>query len=494
MCILKVIDFPSVTAISKQDFLFAIDLIVSTVTGHERVPSPPTANRDVVFGYAERERLASLPRDLRKTRLQELMNLLNERELEEAVDDDVVDSTPSPPPIPPRETPSLPQKAGDGPAEDSSPHPLSPSIQRRIDRSRVSSDSDSSDFEHFVPPIYPRKRYSSEPYCAAVRQPPFACLRQTSFPQYATSSSLQNSSPVLTRKPSWLEKKQQRSKSVGSVGHLVASANMYDDDSDDDHMKNSLESLGYATPFEHLRAWRRTHDTSNILTGSLPQIDKVVDDSDDSDLNGSYLDHSEIAMALSQAGSKTGRSMSRRLRRRMSAVLSSTSENHYLSLISPDIPIQAAAAGTERVGEEQVNVPPVRHDSGPSGDTDIPLESSGMNGNSGYSEIPPGNDPPNRTNGVYEELKDHQSRRSVSQPEGSSRGADPAMNSEDGYCRLDDTVVGLLFNVGPHTCPLDQPPIPPPRKPVPHPRKKRSTQDHSLGVPPARPSDQSLGV
>ncbi len=516
---LKVLPSPSFLAISKPEFLAAIDLIVSTVTRRDRSPPAYGANGETVFGNAERQRLASLPRDLRKTRLQELMNLLNERELGATTDEDILDTTPSPPPVPPRQSPSLPRRKMIGSRRDARP-------RESVRATYVSSDSDSSDFEHFVPPVYPRKRYRSEPQCV-FPQPFHPCTRQSSLPQYTAtpSSALQSSSPVLTRKPSWLESKQQgktqRSQSLDAAGHLAVAARIdMMDDSDD----NTGDTSGYAKPFEHLLAWRRvirTSDMSNILTGSLPHLDKALDDSD---VNGGYLDPSEIAVALSQSGGKLGRKVSRRLMRRVDTMLSS-SNNHYLSLVNtlprepstpadppttPYVPMETAVSSAKSWRGKSFDFSGRHGHSGGASEINS-VEWLHQMDNSGYSVIPHGNrveDPPNRTDGIYEELKYHQSHWSPGSPQGpqgehpsTASYADPAMRLEDGYCRLEDSFHGFSINLGPQTatCYCDnKPPVPPPRKPAPPPRKRKPSQENvleeHLDPTPTSLSNHALGV
>lgn len=470
-----------------------------------RLSSSQAASSEALFDNVERERLASLPRDLRKTRLQELMNLLNERELGAITDDDAIASTPSPPPVPPRESPPQPQKKARRGERLSY---YSPTL-KRINSNRVtyvSSDSDSSDFEHFVPPIYPRKRYSSEPHCV-ISQNLQSCFRQTSFSEHKSSSTLQNSSPVLTRKPSWLEKKQRRSQSVDVTGQLAAAAEKDGDDSDDSSSA-TLGSTGYSKPFEHVLAWRKVLGATNVslLTGSLPQIDKAVDGPE-----GSYLDHSEIAKALTEAGNELDRKVSQRLRKQRSK-MQSTDSNHYLSLINivPDNPTnppitsyahtQMAVSSAEKLKGKSFGFP-LRPDSGQSVDAS-PVDRTEMKENSGYSEVPVrgcAEDPTDLTNGIYEELKDHQSPDSVSSPGGDRDSTpaitDPSMNSEDGYCKLEDAISSLPLSFGLQVSTIDSPPIPPPRKPVPPPRKKRPSQDVLEGqLKPPRLPEQTLGV
>ena len=195
------------------------------------------------------------------------------------------------------------------------------------------SNSDSSDFEHFTPPPSnkARKRYISEPPQLQTRLRKFSVHRSSS-----TAESLKNSSAVITRKPSWhttkraLTARKRRSQSLDMTRNMAVVRRSIPSiavtvDSDD----NTGGSEGYAKPFEHLWCWRKMLGIdSSILTGSLPQIDKAVEDSD---LNATYLDPSEIIAAV---GLKHGRKASRRAMKRVSTVLTSTSNGYYLPLVS----------------------------------------------------------------------------------------------------------------------------------------------------------------
>ena len=101
-----VLEFRS-DAISKEDFLCAVDLIFSTTVRPSATETAryPSSRVRTLFGDDERERLASLSRDKRKSCLAQLMAKLNDKELGAVSSEDCLSEgdwgTPSPPPVKP---------------------------------------------------------------------------------------------------------------------------------------------------------------------------------------------------------------------------------------------------------------------------------------------------------------------------------------------------------------------------------------------------------
>ena len=546
-------------AISKEDFLCAVDLIFSTVLQHSRTSVHSNPRIETIFGESEREKLASLSRDARKSRLVQLMTMLGE-EFRTSTDEELLSHdeshTPSPPPVPPRkvstgqlpkrknavvsksprlrkrsqpagpvekfERPgvSMPEPKENGTGATEAEQPKENGIGIYSMATAPDYNSDSSDFEHFIPPsnTKARRRIISEPPQRLTHLGQHS-IRRCSSP-LPKCDSLESSSAVLTRKPSWLTNKEKvgpsrRSKSLDArysmIRRSIPSSAM---DSDD----NTGGSGAYARPFEHIHSWRIMLGLdSSVLTGSLPQIDKAVEESD---LNATYLDPSEIVAAVTQTGSKLGRKVSRRVMKRVSTVLTSTSNGYYLPLVStlkravdrdsgelpktdpplasragpPDTPyirMNEAVAGAEKWGFSF----PERPESGMSGYASD--ASSGdwdsLRRESTYSKIPElangfenvlydsnaGARPPAvKGDGVYATIKElGLDGRTDSQPSAPSRqrngelpdhlqltftNSDPAFNLHDGYCSLDDSLEAKL-----PTSLLQCPPSLPPRNHLP---------------------------
>ena len=327
-------------AITKEDFLCAVDLIFSTIVQHDLTACHSNLRIETIFGDYERQKLASLPRDQRKSHLADLMGMLSKKDLGATTDEDNVSQeevvSSSPPPIPPREdssttrlsTSSIQEVKQETAAMGIPSHPPTPPSKPRVIQQNgigayslttaPGSDSDSSDFEHFTPPVrLPRKRYRSEPHCRMPSQ---------RLPYSSPYPSLKGSSAVLTRKPTWL--KPRRSRSLDERTHLAVQTGM----DSDDNSGGTMDSGGYAKPFAHLRGWRKIlgFNDGSLLSGSLPRIDKAGNELDDT-----YLDPSELAVAVSETEVKLGRRVSRRLRKRMDAVLNAASASgYYLPLVS----------------------------------------------------------------------------------------------------------------------------------------------------------------
>lgn len=273
-----------------------------------------------------------------------------------------------------------------------SPERLYPYDENYFAISRVESDSDSSDFEPFVPPK--RSRYASEPF---VHQHVFECqnerLRRVSSPLPELNKQLKKSSPILTKRPGWYSKPDRkmmaakhqseasltlgnqvvrkteiertvlserfkyRSRSVDSKVSLVTSqtrstsskpvsqgqyATLYDSD---DYTGSTMDSRDYSKPFEHI-LWRKLGlDDGSAISGSLPGLDRICtagsdirdddnEDEDDDPEGCTYLDPTELEEYCERLGN---RELSDRIRKRLSTVLSGT----YLSLMN----VQGAEGG-----------------------------------------------------------------------------------------------------------------------------------------------------
>ena len=516
------------TAISKEDFLCAVDLIFSTTVQPNATETAryPSSRMRTLFGDDERERLASLSRDKRKSCLAQLMAKLNDKELEAMSSEDCLSEgdwrTPSPPPV---MSPQL-VKHKEPTITSNPPMPTLNSPSNSLRRKNAvagrgygvniyslpaDSDSNSSDnFEHFTPPARSQKRYHSEPQ--------FRCLprredRRVSSPfPYRCSGPgyIRKTSPVLTRKPSWLVAKHRKEKAPGkkgrskSVDQLLNFKVTQSIHVDSDDSSSLLDSGVYARPFEHLQSWRKVLALDgSILTGSLPRIDKAVE-LEESDVSGdTYLDPSEIVAAVSKKESKLGRRVSRRLRKRVDTVLH---PGIYLSLvgvapqqrqraktpeeipdtrppqkqaITPYIRMETAISEMERE-TGRAFVFPEQHSSHSDCTTDgssaddhthntydkIPL-ANGFDNMAYDSQTPllPDTEDPYA---MIDELLTPKNRRSESQPviqgmpasERKSRSnTDPAMRLEDGYCSLEDNLDGVCISLGPAV----RPPTPPPR-------------------------------
>ena len=518
------------TAISKEDFLCAVDLIFSTTVhpSATEMARYPSSRVRTLFGDDERERLASLSRDKRKSCLAQLMAKLNDKELGAMSSEDCLSEgdwrTPSPPPV---MSPQLELVKHKEPTITSNPpmptlNSPSNSLRRKnavagrgygvnIYSLPADSDSNSSDnFEHFTPPARSQKRYHSEPQ--------FRCLprredRRVSSPfPYRCSGPgyIRKTSPVLTRKPSWLVAKHRKEKAPGkkgrskSVNELLSFKVTQSIHVDSDDNSSLLDSGVYARPFEHLQSWRKVLALDgSILTGSLPRIDKAVE-LEESDVSGDmYLDPSEIVAAVSRTESKLGRRVSRRLRKRVDTVLH---PGIYLSLVgvapqqrqraktpeeipdtrspqkqavTPYIRMETAISEMERE-TGRAFVFPGHHSSHSDCTTDgssaddhthntydkIPLANGFDNmAYDSQTPLPPDTEDPYA---MIDELMTPKNRRSESQPviqgmPASERKArsntDPAMKLEDGYCSLEDNLDGVCISLGPAM----RPPTPPPR-------------------------------
>ena len=258
------------------------------------------------------------------------------------------------------------------------------------------SDSNSSDFEEFVPPQ--RRKFTSESQVPTF--PPTGSLPihipldrrgsspfPSSRPQSKEYQPIKKSSPILTRRPTWftrkttspallesiespidekttpttlekvqirsggkdrqskvMRKKKGRSRSLDTRGHnsVSTSGNTYSlldlhavGMDSDENTGGTVDSSGYARPFEHINSWRKLigMDDGSAFSGSLPHLaDNVssainnTNNDDDSD-TCTYLDPREIAQKLDK-------NMPQKVRKRLDTVLSNT----YLQLISVQPP------------------------------------------------------------------------------------------------------------------------------------------------------------
>ena len=257
------------------------------------------------------------------------------------------------------------------------------------------SDSNSSDFEEFIPPQ--RRKFTSEsqvPNSSYGRfHAPLDRRGSSPFPTTLGSrpcskevQSIKKSSPILTRRPTWftrkmtspalmetsespayhtlpnhesvekrtqvqlsrsLRKKKARSRSLDSRANLSASgsSNAYSlldlhavTIDSDENTGGTMDSSGYARPFEHINSWRKLigMDDGSAFSGSLPHLADNVsapinNNDEDSD---TYLDPREIAQKLDK-------NMPEKVRKRLDTVFSNT----YLQLISV-YPPQFAEVGS----------------------------------------------------------------------------------------------------------------------------------------------------
>ena len=81
-----------------------MDLIFSDTVQHRETSSYASSRIHTLFGDHERQRLASLSHRQRKSRLAQLMSMLNEKELGATTDEECLSQGEevTPPPIPPR--------------------------------------------------------------------------------------------------------------------------------------------------------------------------------------------------------------------------------------------------------------------------------------------------------------------------------------------------------------------------------------------------------
>jgi hypothetical protein len=259
------------------------------------------------------------------------------------------------------------------------------------------SDSNSSDFEEFVPPH--RRKFISEsqvPIFPPTGSLPFhvpldrrgSSPFPSSRPQSKEYQPIKKSSPILTRRPTWftrkttspallesiespidekttpttasgrvqirggidqqskvMRKKKGRSRSLDTRGHnsVSTSGNTYSlldlhtvgGMDSDENTGGTVDSSGYARPFEHINSWRKLigMDDGSAFSGSLPHLaDNVssainnTNNDDDSD-TCTYLDPREIAQKLDK-------NMPQKVRKRLDTVLSNT----YLQLVSVQPP------------------------------------------------------------------------------------------------------------------------------------------------------------
>ena len=249
------------------------------------------------------------------------------------------------------------------------------------------SDSNSSDFEEFVPPQ--RRKFTSEsqvPEFSSTASLPFhtpldrrgSSPFPSSRPQSKEYQPIKKSSPILTKRPIWftrkmtspallesiespvhenatptldnvrrrggqdaqskaLRKKKGRSRSLDTRTNttLSTSGNTYSLldlhavalDSDD-NTGGTMDSSGYARPFEHINSWRKLigMDDGSAFSGSLPHladnVSSAINNDEDSD-TCTYLDPREIAQKLDK-------NMPQKVRKRLDTVLNNT----YLQLVS----------------------------------------------------------------------------------------------------------------------------------------------------------------
>ena len=255
------------------------------------------------------------------------------------------------------------------------------------------SDSNSSDFEEFVPPRIGRKKFISD--SQAPMFPPTGSLPfhtpldrrgsspfPSSRPQSKEYHPIKKSSPILTRRPTWFSRKMtspallesiespidqeaaptsekiqrrgqdqqskasrkkkgrsrsldtQTSMSVSTSGNAYSLLDLHSVIIDsDENTGGTVDSSGYARPFEHINSWRKLigMDDGSAFSGSLPHLadnvgSAINNDDDDSD-TCTYLDPREIAQKLDK-------NMPQKVRKRLDTVLSNT----YLQLISVQPP------------------------------------------------------------------------------------------------------------------------------------------------------------
>ena len=253
------------------------------------------------------------------------------------------------------------------------------------------SDSNSSDFEEFIPPLIGRRKFTSE--SQAPTFPPTGSLPShtlldrrgsspfpTSRPQSKEYHPIKKSSPILTRRPTWFSrkmtspallespvdqkvtptsekvqrrgqdqqakasrKKKGRSRSldtrtnmsVGPSGNTYSLLDLHVVGVDsDENTGGTVDSSGYARPFEHINSWRKLigMDDGSAFSGSLPHladnVSSAINNDDDSDAEAcTYLDPREIAQKLDK-------NMPQKVRKRLDTVISNT----YLQLISVQPP------------------------------------------------------------------------------------------------------------------------------------------------------------
>ena len=328
---------PLSSDISKKDFLSAADLIFSTVNEQDMSLARCSRAIETIFGNTERLRLATLSSRQRKSRLAQLVNMLSPKQLVEASDDELLDTEdchsplPVPPPVPVRResimalsppSPSLPtidfrdgaQAAfGRGPGEYT-PTELQNSVGHYTVPEQTESDSD-SDFETFVPPVRIKRHHCSDlstqsfpAVFGSQRAHPQAVLRGTgSLPQRLTGK----------RK----RKVQGRSKSFNDSLVVLRGS--------DDSRSNTMDSSS-SSHLEHVSTWQKALlKDSSVFTGSLPRIYQAIDDSD---LEDSYIDPSEIAAAVINTGTKHGAKVSTRLHNRVHSFVGSSTDN-YIALV-----------------------------------------------------------------------------------------------------------------------------------------------------------------
>ena len=256
----------------------------------------------------------------------------------------------------------------------------------------LDEDSDSSDFEEFVPPQVSRRKFVSESQMhPTLGSYHFSLDRRGSspFPSAINSQreskeilSIKKSSPILTRRPTWFtrkstspaimetsespyasnrtfpnldkverrgkgqqskasRKKKARSRSLDTQGNMSVSSsgNAYSlldlhavTLDSDEGTGGTMDSSGYARPFEHINSWRKLigMDDGSAFSGSLPHladnVSSAINNDDDSD---TYLDPREIAQRLDK-------NMPKKVRKRLDTVLSNSTlqGNTYLQLIS----------------------------------------------------------------------------------------------------------------------------------------------------------------
>ena len=203
----------------------------------------------------------------------------------------------------------------------------------------LSSDSTHSDISP------PSRRHFSEPQFPASH-----CLSPPPLPprSYSLSSpsgrSLHRSSPVLSRRPSWLEKRQsQQRESAGglplvrsmSASTLWPRSRSLGAESED--LKNETFPEDYAKPLDQLHIWKRRLGVTegSIFTGSLPHISRALEEEEEEEEDdiggGVYLDPREIASVV--VSQKVSRKVSQRMQRRVNTLLSPRGQPVYLRLV-----------------------------------------------------------------------------------------------------------------------------------------------------------------
>ena len=252
------------------------------------------------------------------------------------------------------------------------------------------SDSNSSDFEEFVPPR--RRNFISESQTmmfttSGHHRLPLDRRGSSPFPASRPGSrevqSIKKSSPILTRRPTWfsrkmtspalletlespshtlpsldrVQKREQKGKSskssrkkkgrsrsldsrtnmsVNSSGNAYSLLDLHAVALDSDEgTGGTVDSSGYSRPFEHINSWRKLigMDDGSAFSGSLPRltdnVSQAINSTNNDEDSDTYLDPREIAQRLDK-------SIPEKVRKRIDTVFNVN--NTYLQLISVQPP------------------------------------------------------------------------------------------------------------------------------------------------------------